>query len=382
MGYLSLYKTLADYNKDASNRQNPHVSLITDDKKLILINSSNVSKEISNVKIIESLTPGTDYPDYNDFPTDTQTIMPVGIKIYTDNSQKSKETNKQLFDNYIHWSNKSGRAAITVSVACVDDIIYNNVITYLGMKDTGELKVDNFYTISSDGSIVVVKNIHDGGTPDTPENDTTTTTSSELPTTTTSDTTPTPIPGGETYETLKCDKCGYIYTPDGEDNVCPKCGGQGTEIDTTTPTTSPTTTPTTTPPAGGTYYTEMPISVKMLDGNGNETETLAVTFDIDCNGYSKSITLYRSGTLSGYHPYDNNTIDSFSITCEPGKMYYKENGEYIPMPEITSYSQFSSYYHKGGAIYVIGEDILPSTLPPTESTSPTSSPTTSPNPNE
>lgn len=111
MGYLSLYKTLADYNKDASNRQNPHVSLITDDKKLILINSSNVSKEISNVKIIESLT---------------------------------------------HTS----------------------------------------------------------------------------------------IPGGGTYETLKCNKCGYTYAPDGNDNVCPKCGGQGIEIETTT-TSEPTTTPTT-----------------------------------------------------------------------------------------------------------------------------------------
>lgn len=314
MGYLSLYKTLADYNKDASNRQNPHVSLITDDKKLILINSSNVSKEISNVKIIESLTPNVNYPDYNDFPTDTQTIMPTGIKIYTDNSQKSKETNKQLFDNYVDYLNiQPGYTTITVSVACVDDIIYNDVITWLSMDiANGELKVDEFYTISSDGSIVVIKNIHDGSTP-APENDTTTT-SSEVPTTTTSDTTPTP---------------------------------------------------------GGTYFTEMPISVKLVDNDGNEVKDIVpVTFSIDCNGYSKSITLTSSGTLSGYHPLDNNGIESFFIDCD-AEMHYKDGNEYYVMPEITSYGQFSNYYHKGGAIYIFVYSLV-TPAPPSESTTPNS----------
>jgi hypothetical protein len=124
------------------------------------------------------------------------------------------------------------------------------------------------------------------------------------------------------------------------------------------------------------YYTEMPISVKMIDDNGNEiTNTIPVTFYIDCNGYSRSITLTSSGTLSGYHPYDNNIIESFSISCSPGKMYYKdENGNYVAMPEITSYNQFSSYYHKGGAIYIMDKNIV-ATTSATPSTSPTSTST-------
>lgn len=141
----------------------------------------------------------------------------------------------------------------------------------------------------------------------------------------------------------------------------------------TTTTSQPSTTPTTTVRTG-IYFTEMPIYVKMIDGVGNEiSNTLPVTFDITCNGYSRSITLTGSGTLSGYHPYDNNIIESFSITCSPGKMYYKENGNYVVMPEITSYNQFNNYYHKGGAIYILGEDIL--TTSSTPSTSPTTTPT-------
>lgn len=286
MGYLSLYKTLADYNKDASNRQNPHVSLITDDKKLILINASNVSKEISNVTIVDSL----------------------------------------------------------------DD---------LNIEFT------------------------------------------------------TPAPNPE-FVTLKCDKCGYEYPSNGVDNaVCPKCGGNGIAIDTTTPTSSPTTTPV------GTYQTEMPIYVKMIDFNGNEVpNTVPVTFHIYCNGISKSFTLTNSGTISGYHYLDNNIIESFFMVCEDSEMYYQENGYYYTMPKITSFGQFMDYHQKGGAIYIIvdyltttpipntefatfkcahcgyeypsngndnevcpkcgGNGFVQTTLPPTESTTPTSSP----NPNE
>ena len=293
MGYLSLYKTLADYNKDASNRQNPHVSLITDDKKLILINASNVSKEISNVTIVDSLA---------DLNTESTTPAPMAV-------------------------------------------------------------------------------------------------------------------------TLKCEVCGYTYAPDGDNNVCPKCGGQGIEIETTT-TSEPTTTPTTTSP-GGIYNTEMPIYVKMIDFNGNEVpNTIPVTFSIDCNGTSKDFTLTNSGTISGYHYLDNNVIESFFMVCKDSEMYYKENGYYHTMPEITSFGQFMDYHQKGGAIYIIVDYLLSSTTPapdekyttlkctkcgyeypsngndnevcpkcggdgfeqttpaPTDSTTPTSSPTTSPNPNK
>lgn len=142
----------------------------------------------------------------------------------------------------------------------------------------------------------------------------------------------------------------------------------------TTTTSQPSTTPTTTL-STDIYFTEMPIYVKMIDGVGNEiSNTLPITFDITCNGYSRSITLTGSGTLSGYHPYDNDIIESFSISCSPGKMYYKENGNYVIMPKITSYNQFNNYYHKGGAIYIIGEDIL-ATTSSTPSTSPTTTPT-------
>ena len=142
----------------------------------------------------------------------------------------------------------------------------------------------------------------------------------------------------------------------------------------TTTTSQPSTTPTTTL-STDIYFTEMPIYVKMIDGVGNEiSNTLPVTFDITCNGYSRSITLTGSGTLSGYHPYDNDIIESFSISCSPGKMYYKENGNYVVMPKITSYNQFNNYYHKGGAIYILGEDIL-TTTSSTPSTSPTTTPT-------
>ena len=142
----------------------------------------------------------------------------------------------------------------------------------------------------------------------------------------------------------------------------------------TTTTSQPATTPTTTPRTSM-YFTEMPIQVKMIDGDGNEIpNTLPVTFDINCNGYSRSITLTGSGTLSGYHPYDNDIIESFSISCSPGKMYYKENNNYIVMPEIISYNQFINYYYRGAAIYIIGEDILVTTSA-TPSTSPTTTPT-------
>ena len=54
MRYLSLYKTLTDHDTDTSNRSIPNISLIIDEKKLILTNENNNGTTFNNVNIIET----------------------------------------------------------------------------------------------------------------------------------------------------------------------------------------------------------------------------------------------------------------------------------------------------------------------------------------
>lgn len=111
---------------------------------------------------------------YNEFPTNSYTYMPVGVKIYTDNSQKSKENNKQLFDNYINYCNNiyNGYTQLGCTVLYVNDVIYNmyidnshingeDIIMRYDNIDGGKLYLCyitgnttyTIYTISSDGTI-------------------------------------------------------------------------------------------------------------------------------------------------------------------------------------------------------------------------------------
>ena len=110
MRYLSLYKTLTDHDTDASNRSIPNISLIIDEKKLILTNQNNNGTTFNNVNIIETFdkiptTPDfTPEPPYNIFPTDTSTSIPV-VKIYTDGSDAHNQINKDFYDNAQIWRN-------------------------------------------------------------------------------------------------------------------------------------------------------------------------------------------------------------------------------------------------------------------------------------
>ena len=96
MKYLSLYKTSSEHSSDNS-RLVPNISLITDEKKLILTNENNISTEFNEVDIIES------FDDIiNRLPTDNSTGMP-GLKIYADNTDQSKAKNIKLFNDAQQW---------------------------------------------------------------------------------------------------------------------------------------------------------------------------------------------------------------------------------------------------------------------------------------
>ena len=104
--------------------------------------------------------------DYNEFPTNGFTEMPVGVKIYTDNSEKSKEINKQLLNNYIERYQHDSKV-ILCKVTYVDDVIRENITNMVYDYDShngDQLYLrDHYctiiYTITSKGSIVINENI-------------------------------------------------------------------------------------------------------------------------------------------------------------------------------------------------------------------------------
>ena len=111
MKYLSLYKTSSEHSADNS-RLVPNISLITDEKKLILTNENNIDTTFTEVDIIES------FDDIiNRFPTGNSTSMP-GIKIYMDNSEQSMAKNIKLCNRAIQWR--------------------SDYISYNGLSDTGQ----------------------------------------------------------------------------------------------------------------------------------------------------------------------------------------------------------------------------------------------------
>ena len=111
MKYLSLYKTSFEHSADNS-RLVPNISLITDEKKMILTNENNIGTIFENVDIIES------FDDIiNRFPTGNSTAMP-GLKIYGDNTEQSKTKNIKLFNDALQWR--------------------SNYLSHNGLSDTGQ----------------------------------------------------------------------------------------------------------------------------------------------------------------------------------------------------------------------------------------------------
>ena len=125
MKYLSLYKTSSEHSSDNS-RLIPNISLITDDKKLILTNENNIDTIFEEVDIIES------FDDIiNRFPTGNSTSMP-GIKIYMDNSEQSMAKNIKLCNRAIQWrSNYISNNGLSDSQSIrinVDAVLIDNII--------------------------------------------------------------------------------------------------------------------------------------------------------------------------------------------------------------------------------------------------------------
>ena len=131
MKYLSLYKTSTEHSDDNS-RLVPNISLITDDKKLILTNENNISTEFNEVDIIES------FDDIiNRFPTGNSTGMP-GLHIYVDRSDQSKAKNIKLLNDAIQWrsnyisnnglSDTNQGIRINVDALLIDNMIDNIIM--------------------------------------------------------------------------------------------------------------------------------------------------------------------------------------------------------------------------------------------------------------
>ena len=165
MKYLSLYKTQSEHDSDNS-RLIPNISLITDEKKMILTNENNIGTTFEEVDILES------FDDIiNRFPTGNSTGMP-GLKIYGDNSEQSKAKNIKLYNNARRWRNNyisnnglndtGQKIRINVDALVIDGLaedsyddnykyyidIYNDRIILLYGYDSEVL------TISSDGSVI------------------------------------------------------------------------------------------------------------------------------------------------------------------------------------------------------------------------------------
>ena len=127
MKYLSLYKTQSEHDADNS-RLVPNISLITDEKKMILTNENNIGTEFEKVDILES------FDDIiNRFPTGNSTGMP-GLKIYADNTDQSKAKNIKLYNdaqqcrsNYISNNGLSNRPN-TAARMYVDALMIDNII--------------------------------------------------------------------------------------------------------------------------------------------------------------------------------------------------------------------------------------------------------------
>ena len=141
MKYLSLYKTSSEHSADNS-RLTPNISLITDDKKLILTNENNIDTTFTEVDIIES------FDDLiNRFPTDNSTSMP-GLKIYGDDTRQSNLKDMKLCNDAREWRS---------------NYIQNN-----GLSDTGQpirlnvdaVLIDNIIMDKYDGNYKYYINIY------------------------------------------------------------------------------------------------------------------------------------------------------------------------------------------------------------------------------
>ena len=136
MKYLSLYKTSSEHSADQS-RLTPNISLITDEKKMILTNENNNTTFFENVDILES------FDDIiNRFPTGNSTGMP-GLKIYGDNTDQSKAKNIKLYNDALQWrsdyisnnglSDTRQGIRINIDALMIDNIImdkYDNSYNY------------------------------------------------------------------------------------------------------------------------------------------------------------------------------------------------------------------------------------------------------------
>ena len=169
MKYLSLYKTSSEHSSDNS-RLVPNISLITDEKKMILTNENNIGTIFEPVDIIES------FDDIiNRFPTGNFTGMP-GLKIYGDNTGQSIAKNRKLFNDAQQWrsnyisnnglSDGGQEIRINVDALLIDNIIidkYDNSYRYNYHIDIyndciilyGYRYGLNLLKISNDGSVTV-----------------------------------------------------------------------------------------------------------------------------------------------------------------------------------------------------------------------------------
>lgn len=148
----------------------------------------------------------------------------------------------------------------------------------------------------------------------------------------------------------------------------------------TTTTWIPTTTTSgfrTTTTSTSTFHpqTEMPITVKETDGYNEINTGTDYKFTIKIDGRT-SVVYSFNGTLSGYNALDNLQVVSFNIECNNGTIYYRENGKYYVLPKVTTWKEFTGYYYKSGAIYVLGNATITTSKFPQTTTTTSDLPTT------